>query len=448
VRICLASIHPRLLSGQIEGLVALGRELRALGHKVRVVAAFPEAVLYGDARWSTDSGDAGSLVPKVVRIGRILRDVCRAAREVDVVQLNLPTPAFGFVADVVQTLVPIPVVVGYEAQLCDLGEVVRHGHLWRSPGFFAPRVLINNGLVTRLTLRRGRRYVVASELQAAELRRLGVPAAKVSLIPTPIDTAKLQRWPRAAARQRLGLPAAAPLVAYVGHCHPVKGVELLPAALPRLRERVPDARLVLACSGIGGAREHRGLRRAIERAGVGAYVIEVGRVDVGLVMSAADVVAAPYTLSTGQAAFPAVPLEAMRLAVPLVTTDLPLMRELTASGQAGLLVPPTESEGLADGIARILGDSAAVAAMTAAQRRLTSGRYHPGRIALRYAGLYESVLDEAAVRADTRADTHAGGQARVLQPAFGQRQLRPAAVRWSEWAASRPAGTGDRRAAA
>src|ERR687887_101952 len=118
VRICLASIHPRLLSGQIERLVALGQELRALG-----------------------------------------RDVCRAAREVDVVQLNLPTPAFGFVADLVQMLVPVPVVVGYEAQLCDLEEVLRRGHLWRAPAFFAPRVFVNNGLLARMTLRRSRRYV-------------------------------------------------------------------------------------------------------------------------------------------------------------------------------------------------------------------------------------------------------------------------------------------------
>ena len=40
MKICLASIHPRMLSGQIESLIALRDGLEALGHTVTVVSAF------------------------------------------------------------------------------------------------------------------------------------------------------------------------------------------------------------------------------------------------------------------------------------------------------------------------------------------------------------------------------------------------------------------------
>ncbi|MGH2351205.1 MAG: glycosyltransferase family 4 protein, partial [Chloroflexota bacterium] len=353
MRICLASLHPRMLSGQIESLVALGRGLRALGHDVRLVSAFPEAVLYHDTRWTLAGGDARSLGPKVLRIGRIVRDVCRAAREADVVHLNLPTPAFALVGDLVQAATRRPVVVGYEAHLCSPGTLLGEGHFRRAPAFYGPRVVVNNRLVARLAAHRCSRYVVGSAVQRQELLALGLPPGKIAVLPTLIDTTKLRRWPRVEARRRLGLPPTEPLVAYVGHYHPVKGVELLPAALRRLQRAVPGAHLALAWSGLG---ERRPVLEAIERAGVRDRVIEIGRVEVGQVLSAADVVAAPYVLTIGQAALPAVLLEAMHLGTPLVTSDLPLLRELTGDGEAAQLVKPGDSGSLAAGLAALLCD--------------------------------------------------------------------------------------------
>ncbi|MBI3971138.1 MAG: glycosyltransferase family 4 protein [Chloroflexi bacterium] len=403
MRICLASIHPRILSGQIESLVALGRELRALGHDVRLVSAFSEDVLYRDARWDLKTGDGQPLAPKLVRIWRIVRDVCREARSADVVHLNLPTPAFSPVADLVYAATHRPTIVGYEAHLSSLRTLLGGGHLWRAPAFYLPRALVNNGLVARAALNRCHRYVVSSGWQRTELVRLGVARERVAVIPNLIDTSKLQRWPRDEARRRLGLPLAHKLIVYVGHYHPVKGVELLPAALRQLRRAVPEARLVLAWSGIG---KRETVVEAIERAGVREQVIEIGRVDVGQVMSAADVVAAPYTLTIGQAAFPAVPLEAIHLGRPLVTSDLPLLRELTHDGQAALLVRDGDAAALAAGILALLAEPARTAAMSEAQRRLRETAYRPERIAQRYVALYKAALRR---------------QAGVLQPAFGQR---------------------------
>ncbi len=403
MRICLASIHPRMLSGQIESLVALGRELRALGHPVRVVSAFPEEMLYHDQRWALETGDARPLAPKVLRIGRIVRDLCLLAREADVVHLNLPTPAFAALGALVQGATGRPVVAGFEAQLAPAGTVLAGGHLFRAPRFFLPRLVVNNRLVARLAPYRCRQYVVGSEVQREELLRIGLKPDQVAVIPSPVDTAKLRRWPRAEARRRLGLPLDRKLIGYVGHYHPVKGAELLPGALRLVLDRVPEAMLVLAWSGLG---DRRPVERAIRQAGVAEQVIQLGRVDVGLLLSAVDVLAAPYTLTIGQAAFPAVPLEAMCLGVPLVTSDLPLLRELTGGGAAGLLVPAGKVAPLGAALAAVLADPSCGAACGAAARRLYARAYDPRKLAERHAALYRAVVAR---------------QTAVLRPALSER---------------------------
>src|SRR5581483_7129621 len=108
MRICLASIHPRALSGQIDGLVGLARELGRRGHRVRVVSAFAEDALLGHDRLGLAGGDRGALLPKLARIRRIERALERSAGDADVIQLNLPTPAFSALADLLQWRVDVP----------------------------------------------------------------------------------------------------------------------------------------------------------------------------------------------------------------------------------------------------------------------------------------------------------------------------------------------------
>src|SRR5689334_23172957 len=100
MRICLASIHPRLLSGQIDALAGLARALRARGHQVRVVSAFAEEDLLNPRRAFGAAADAGHLAPRMARILGIVRQLEAASAEADVVHLNLPTPSFSLLADV------------------------------------------------------------------------------------------------------------------------------------------------------------------------------------------------------------------------------------------------------------------------------------------------------------------------------------------------------------
>ena len=391
MRICLASIHPRMLSGQVEALIALREALESNGHSVEVVSTFRADELRQQRRWATDFGDSRSLGPKVIRLGRVVSALAVAARHCDVLHFNVPTPAFTALADLVHLLVRRPMVVGFEAHLASVPALV--ARLRYAPAFYAPRIVINNGLVARIAMRRAGGYIVSGELQRRELVSLGFAPPRVHVIPNLIDRAKLRRSTKDEARVALGLPSG-PLVAFAGHFHDVKGHDVLIDAFPEVCRAVPDARLVIAWSGIG---DRSAVRAAIARVGIADRVIEIGRVDVGQLFSGVDVVALPYRFSIGQAAYPGTVLEVMAIGAPLVTTSLPLLVELTENGGTALLARAGDAKDLALQIIRLLSEPAIGEQLVEAQRIAMAERFSPERLVQDYIGVYE--------------------QARLLQPA-------------------------------
>lgn len=377
-----------MLSGQIETLIALAARLEALGHEVRVVSAFSDESLRATQRWARDHGDDLALAPKVLRIGHIIADIVAAAKDADVLHFNVPTPAFGAMADAVQLLTRRPTVVGFEAHLVDLPALARR--LMNAPEFYGPRI-VNNGLVARGTLRRARAYVVSSEFQRHELTTLGYPSAQVHVIPNLIDDAKLTRWEKSTAREALGLPdtSVARLVVFVGHYHDVKGHDVLLRAFPAIRATAPDARLVLAWSGIG---HQARVRETIAQLGIGAHVIELGRVDIGQLFSAADVVALPYRFSIGQAAYPGTVIEAMWVGAPLVLSDLPLLRELAGTGPAALFAHPGDPSDLARKVTALLANPDLGGRLVAGQRAALAGHLNGDHLTEQYVDMYRAVV--------------------------------------------------------
>lgn len=139
---------------------------------------------------------------------------------------------------------------------------------------------------------------------------------------------KLVRIPRATARARLNLPGGR-LISYVGHYNHIKGVDLLADAFRQLATRYEDLRLALAWSSVGNSPTVTALQNDAHR---GARVIQLGRVNVPELFAASDAVALPYRLTIGQAVYPAVLIEAVAANVPVVTSDLPLLRSSRSVG--------------------------------------------------------------------------------------------------------------------
>lgn len=169
------------------------------------------------------------------------------------------------------------------------------------------------------------------------------------------------------ARAKLALPPKAPLVLFFGGIKPYKGLNLLIEALPRVVERLPTARLVIAGR---PAEPFARYERAIDRLQLDDHIIRrlgyVPEDEVAPYFSAADVVALPYT----EGDFSGVLMAAYAFGCPVVATDTGGIGQTVAKDDTGYMVPPRDRRALAEAIVRVLADPATGARMGARAREL------------------------------------------------------------------------------
>ena len=128
----------------------------------------------------------------------------------------------------------VPVVISPRGML-DPGSLAQHG--WRKRFAYA--------LVERRNLR-GAAFLHATSEAEARALRARAPGAPVAVIPNGVEAPDRLAMTPGAMRRQLGIPARAPLVAFLGRIHRIKRLDLLAAAFDRIRAARPDAHLVIA----------------------------------------------------------------------------------------------------------------------------------------------------------------------------------------------------------
>ena len=230
-------------------------------------------------------------------------------------------------------------------------------------------------------------FVAVSEAARAYLQTVEwVPPTKVQVIPNAID---VPPPPSPAAVQALRRDWAAhptaPLVGTVARLEPQKGLDVLLAALPRVREAVPDDDTTHV--GQGALRD--ALAAQARALGVADVVIFAGpREDVWTVLAALDVFVLPSRFEGLSLAL----LEAMAAGKPVVATAVSGSIEVVEDGVTGVLVPPNDPEALARGLIHVLGSPDVARRLGEAGRRRVAQRYTLPTVARAYEALYERLL--------------------------------------------------------
>jgi glycosyltransferase involved in cell wall biosynthesis len=225
---------------------------------------------------------------------------------------------------------------------------------------------------------------VSEDLRDRCLAR-GVPADRCLLVENGIDTDEYSRRADVAtAKLRAGVPPGRLVVGAVGRLSPEKGFDLLIRAAHRLLQTGFDLELRIA--GEGDAEPQ--LRSLIAELGVADRVRLLGyQGDTRGLYETLDV----FALSSHREGLPNVLLEAMAMGVPVLATRVNGVPRLVRDGESGLLVEPGSVEGLADGLARLLGDAGARTRLGAAGRRTVADHYsftaRMGKIRAVYDGL-------------------------------------------------------------
>ncbi len=225
-----------------------------------------------------------------------------------------------------------------------------------------------------------------SRMVAAEIERhFGLPRSRLHVIYNGVDLAAFSPEVRAAHRDamrtRLGIPAAAPVLLFVGSGFARKGVGRLVAALAALADR--ETRLVV----VGRDQDERRFRRQAQRLGLGERVLFAGpQQDVRPWYGLADAFALPTLYDP----FPNAALEALACGLPIVTSLQSGAAELVRAGENGYTCDALDAPGLARAcrdVLRLAGESGACEAARAAAAPLDLAA-----MARRLVALYDDLL--------------------------------------------------------
>jgi len=155
-------------------------------------------------------------------------------------------------------------------------------------------------------------------------------------------------------RAELGIREHELLVGIVGRLQEAKGHLQFLEVAKRILPDFPDTRFVIVGEATRGEDEEANvILDRIEKAGLGDRMILTGyRDDVPDLLGAMDL----FLFPTHSEAFGLVIVEAMAMGVPVVSADCDGVPDIVEDGRTGLLVSPTDVEGLTAAVADLLGD--------------------------------------------------------------------------------------------
>jgi glycosyltransferase involved in cell wall biosynthesis len=239
-----------------------------------------------------------------------------------------------------------------------------------------PRRGLALGRLDRWLLGRAERVVAAGPAEAERCRRLGIPGAKLTVVPPGVATVVRDQGPVTTTR----------LLLCAGPLEPHKGFRDAIWAFDVLRRIFPGLHLVLAGTGTDRPR----LERFTQCIGLNHLVHFVGRQpELAGLMAQAEVIWIPSRAEAGVN----VALEAMAAGRPVVASRLPGLAEVVADGETGLLVSPGDKVALARQTRQLLDDDSRRRALGAAGRRRMREHFAAGELVRRFAGLYRELSD-------------------------------------------------------
>lgn len=349
VRLATYSTKPR---GGVVHAMQLAEALADRGHDVELWALSPDG-----ARFFREPRVATNLVPverrddedidsRILRYADVLADAMRSAGPAHIhhsedclsARSMLALRAEGVIPHVVRTIHHVDAFTSDVLLECQRASIVDVDHRLCVSRHWADRVSDEFGVGA---------FVVANGVDAARYRESPLTRA---------DAGRVLGW------------GARPVLLSVGGIEPRKGSRLLLEAFARARARFGDDALLAIAGGetLFDYREYRDAWRGdAERLGLvvhegrdvpdDADVVILGTVaddEMPTMYRACDALAFPST----REGFGLVVLEALASSIPVVVTDLPVLREYLTNGRDCVMVPSGDSSSLANALVSVMRD--------------------------------------------------------------------------------------------
>jgi glycosyltransferase involved in cell wall biosynthesis len=263
---------------------------------------------------------------------------------------------------------------------------IRNSHL--------PAGLLRRTVLPRLVRRADGVLVNSERGRRLVLEACGVPADRVTVVPNGLDVARLRAGaPAGTIRRELGIPAAAPVVLYVGRRARVKNIPRLLGVASALLEARADLRVVLAGDGLGPE-----LVAGSPLAAESRLLCLGPRRDVPALLRDATLL----LLTSDNEGMPNVVLEALASGVPVVATDVGDLARMLPE-RCGLLAPPAVAP-LAAAVLRVVADAPGYRHAAALHAPAIVETYSSRAMASRTVELWSAVLPGAEQPSQIRFD--------------------------------------------
>jgi glycosyltransferase involved in cell wall biosynthesis len=220
---------------------------------------------------------------------------------------------------------------------------------------------------------------------------------KAVVIYNGLDVEAIRRCQRPGAlRSRLNVPPQSPIVVTVGRLTPLKGHQVLFRGAGRVLAQFPEARIVVIGSEVDvhpdGCYLDK-LQSIVAEEGISDQVVFAGEwpnvAEYLCDCTIACMPTVPWEPGTGEG-FGLAVLEAMAAGVPIVTTTCGATPEILEHGVTGLLVPPHDSQALADAILSLLRDESLRARISRAAQAAAAERFSIAQMAQSLERLYKT----------------------------------------------------------
>jgi glycogen(starch) synthase len=231
------------------------------------------------------------------------------------------------------------------------------------------------------------RVLVCSGYMKREVSRLlDLPPSQVEVIPNGVDNRVWQAAPSEVAAARTRFAGDGPLIGYAGRLVYEKGVQHLVSAVPRLRQRHPGLRVVIAGDGpyrceLQSEAHRLRLDRAVSFTG---FLTDA---ELPAVLGATDATVVPSLYEP----FGMVALEAAAAGAPLAVAATGGLAEIVEPGVTGVTFPHSDPHALADAVDVLLADEVSARRMAREARAMVAERYSWAAIAARTAAAYAQV---------------------------------------------------------
>ena len=231
------------------------------------------------------------------------------------------------------------------------------------------------------------KFVAEVDYSVNELEDAGIPPARITLIRLGTKIVDSTLFEHHSSVSHLAVDGENPIILNIARLHKHKGQRYLIQAMAKVIREVPSAKLLI----VGDGPLEADLMKEIQRLQLEDSVFLLGfRRDLESLYSNCDI----FVLPSVREGMGLATIQAMTYGKPVVASNVGAISEAVRPDQTGMLVPPGDSEALAQAIITLLRDTETRERLGRQSQSFVRNKFRLDRMVHEYQVLYQTLLTQ------------------------------------------------------